>query len=384
MKCLAIEQAISISTGGQLRPCCMMRHEEFPFDGEKSIKVYRNSQWLENLRESMAQGIEPKECHQCFDSERLGLSSYRNYINSKLTESNSQAIEYLDLHLGNTCNSECAMCWEEDSSRIEQRILTSRDLKIFPRDLVNYDVIPTRQKLKWYNQPGFFDWFKDQVPNLKLLKLLGGEPFLIDNTEIWLDWVIESGHAKHITLHFNTNASSLNEQLLFRYIKHFKYVMVHASVDGRGDIYNWIRHGLDWNIVEKNVLEFSKYVKAFTNKFHMTAECVVQIYNLRYLLDLLEWSESNELSLNWIFLTHPSYLNVLNLQDKSFINQVIDDLEKFKSRSNQQNAIVKLTDYLRRCLVVTDFPQDKFIRYTNYMNSFRKLQFDSNSLKLAS
>jgi len=136
--------------------------------------------------------------------------------------------------------------------------------------------------------------------------------------------------------------------------------------------------------VEKNVLEFSKYVKAFTNKFHMTAECVVQIYNLRYLVDLLEWSESNELSLNWIFLTQPSYLNILNLQDKSFINQVIDDLEKFKSRSTQQNAIVKLTDYLRRCLVVTDFPQDKFIRYTNYMNSFRKLQFDSNSLKLAS
>ena len=384
MKCLAIDQAISISTGGQLRPCCMMRHEEFPFDGEKSVSFYRNSQWLQNLRESMAQGIEPKECHNCFDSERLGLSSYRNYINSKLTESNSHAIEYLDLHLGNTCNSECAMCWEEDSSRIEQRILTSRDLKIFPRDLVNYDVIPTKQKLKWYNQPGFFDWFKDQVPNLKLLKLLGGEPFLIDNTEIWLDWVIESGHAKHITLHFNTNASILNEQLLFRYIKHFKYVMVHASVDGRGDIYNWIRHGLDWNTVEKNVLEFSRYVKAFNNKFHMTAECVVQIYNLHYLLDLLEWSESNELSLNWIFLIHPSHLNISNLQDKSVINQVIDDLEKFKSRSNQQNAIVKLTDYLRRCLVVTDFSQDKFIRYTNYMNSFRKLQFDSNSLKLAS
>lgn len=383
MKCLAIDQAISISTGGQLRPCCMMEHAEhhqFPFVDHQSIAVYQQSDWLEDIRNNVAQRQEPKECRVCYANERLGLASYRNYINSKITESNS--IEYLDLHLGNACNSECAMCCAEDSSRVEQRIILSRDLEIFPEDLVNANVTPTTQKEKWFNQPGFFEWFKTRAPNLKLLKLLGGEPFLIENVEVWVDWLIANDHAKNITLHFNTNASILNQTMLFKCIKQFKQVIMHTSVDGTGKIYNWIRHGLDWIEVEQNILEFCKYSRAFKNKFHLTSECVVQTYNLRYLLDLLTWSEQHSISLNWIFITTPAHLSIANLQDKTVITEVIQDLEKYKQNSAQQDTITKLLDYLNQCLTVTEFPQDSFIRYTKYMNSFRTQKFNSTTLKI--
>lgn len=380
-KCLAIDQAISITNNGKISPCCLIKHDEFQFVDASSIEKYKNSQWLANIRSTMDQGLKPAECQECYSKEALGVPSIRTYLNTQL--SNSNKIEYLDLRLGNVCNSDCAMCHPDWSSKIEHRIVTAKNLDIFPKHLINSDITVTTQNQKWYNQDLFFNWFKSRAGDLKVLKFLGGEPFLVENVEIWIDWLIQQGYSNNITLHFNTNASLLDQEKMFLYTKKFKRIMIHASADGINDCFNYIRHGLSWDIVEKNILKYRDYSLAFHNKFNITILCVVQTYNLMYLIDLLKWNEQYNISINWIFPTIPKYLNVQNFENKQIIQDVIENLEKFKQETNTQLTIVnELITYLNGCLKINFYPPKEFDDYTDYMNSFRTLKFDSRTLQL--
>ena len=380
-KCLAIDQAISITTEGKITPCCLIKNDEFQFVDADSIKQYKNSEWLANIRSMMDQGLKPTECNVCYSKEAQGSSSLRTYLNSQLSDSNR--IEYLDLRLGNTCNSDCAMCHPRSSSKIEHRIVATKNLAVFPKHLINSDITITTQNKKWYNQDLFFNWFKSQAAGLKVLKFLGGEPFLIENIESWINWLIEQDLADQITLHFNTNASILDQDKMFLYTKKFKRIMIHASVDGIGNCFNYIRHGLNWDTVEKNILKYRDYSLAFRNKFNLSILCVVQTYNLLYLIDLLKWNEQYNIDICWIFPKHPKYLDLKNFEDKQIIKSVISDLEKFTQETTTQLTTVnELVNYLNDCLAVNFYPAKDFDDYTNYMNSFRTLKFDSKTLEL--
>lgn len=380
-KCLAIDQAISITTEGKITPCCLIKHDEFQFIDANSIEEYKNSKWLAGIRSTMDQGLKPIECVECYNKEALGLSSMRTYLNSRLSDSDK--IEYLDLRLGNTCNSDCAMCHPRSSSKMERRIIDTKTSKIFPKHLIDSNITVTTQNKKWYNQDLFFNWFKLQAKNLKVLKFLGGEPFLVENIDIWINWLIEQELSNQIILHFNTNASILDQDKMFLYTKKFKRVMIHASADGIGDCFNYIRHGLDWSTVEKNILKYRDYSLAFHNKFNITLLCVVQTYNLMYLEDLLKWNEQYNISIVWIFPTHPEYLSLKNFENKEIIKSVIKVLEKFARETKTQLTIInELVNYLNNCLIINSKVSDDFDQYTNYMNSFRTLQFNSKTLEL--
>ena len=380
-KCLAVKQAIKIHSDSGFSPCCMIQTagKEFKFIDSSSIERYINSDWVRQLDSELSSGRKPNTCDLCFTKESIRSKSYRLYVNETLGYKESNNIEFLDLVLGNICNSDCAMCEPNSSSKIESRINRDQTLDIFPKNLIN-GVTIQRQNEKWYNRPEFFEWYKTQAPNLKIIKFRGGEPFLVKNLEEWLDYLIDNGYAKNITLNFTTNASILDQKLIFKCVKNFKYTAITASIDGIKDCYNYIRHGLNWNAIETNLLEFQKYAQAFRNKFWISVVCVVQAYNLLYLIELVQWCERYQFPLEWIFLTSPEYLEIKNIKDKTLIQQTIDQLKQKKSF--QQDVIDELINYLNTCLETTSYPVENFISYTNYMNSFRTLKFNTESLEI--
>lgn len=381
IKCLAVKQALKIYSEGGISPCCMISKpsDEFTFVNADSVHDYRSSDWVKNLHNELSSGIKPKECSVCFNKEPIRSNSYRLYVNETLDYRESDNIEFLDLTLGNTCNSDCAMCKASSSSKIESRIEQDRILPIFPKDLIK-DLGKIKSSEKWYNQPEFFEWYKTQAPNLKIIKFRGGEPFLVRKLEEWLDYLIDNGYAKNITLQFNTNASILDQDLMFRCVKNFKYTLIAASIDGINECYNYIRHGLNWVEIEQNLLEFQKYAHAFKNKFWTNICCVVQAYNLKYLIDLINWCELHKFPLEWIFLVKPEYLEIKNIKDKTQVQQVIDQLREIQSF--QQDVINELLDYLNTCLETNSYPAENFVSYTDYMNSFRTLKFNTETLEI--
>jgi organic radical activating enzyme len=381
IKCLAVKQALKIYSEGGMSPCCMISkpNDEFTFADADSVLSYQNSEWVKNLHSDLSSGIKPKECSACFDREPIRSNSYRLYVNETLNYRETDNIEFLDLTLGNTCNSDCAMCKARSSSKIESRIDQDRLLPIFPKNLIK-DFGKIKASEKWYNRPEFFEWYKTQASNLKIIKFRGGEPFLVRKLEEWLDYLIDNGYAKNITLQFNTNASILDQDLIFKCVKNFKYTLIANSIDGTGECYNYIRHGLNWSDIEKNLFEFQKYAQAFKNKFWTNICCVVQAYNLKYLIGLIDWCELHKFPLEWIFLVKPEYLEVKNIKDKIHIQQVIEQLKLKKSF--QQDVIDELINYLNNCLETTSYPVENFVSYTNYMNSFRTLQFNTETLEI--
>jgi radical SAM protein with 4Fe4S-binding SPASM domain len=382
-KCLAVSQALSVDADGNLRPCCKIPgRSEFNIINTDSIQKYKNSSWLKQLKDTMDQGQWPDECKVCRDQEQQLGTSTRLYVNEKLNYTESDKFEYLDLVLGNACNSECAMCDSSYSNKIALRINKTKTLDVFPVGLVN-EIPQEKYKNKWFNQPEFFEWFKQQAPNLKIIKFLGGETFLLENLHIWLQWTIDAGHAKNIILFFNTNASILNQELMFNCVKNFKYVVMNTSVDGVDDCFNYIRHGLSWDIVKTNLLEYKKYRQAFANKFWVSLFCVVQVYNLKYLIDLLTWAKENDFDLTWLYVENMPFLVIKNIVDKQHIQETIEQLTNYKQQAPKQTTILnELINYLTTCLETNSYPAENFVSYTNYMNSFRTLKFNIETLEI--
>jgi hypothetical protein len=72
---------------------------------------------------------------------------------------------------------------------------------------------------------------------------------------------------------------------------------------------------------------------------------------------------------------------IKNFKDKQQIQQVIDELKSRKT-TFQQDTINELINHLNTCLETTSYPQENFISYTNYMNSFRTLKFNTETLEI--
>ena len=68
--------------------------------------------------------------------------------------------------------------------------------------------------------------------------------------------------AKNIVLDINTNGTILNERLL-NIAKNFKQLKLHISLEGTGQLYQYIRGGDNFTIeqLEQNILEFNKLEK---------------------------------------------------------------------------------------------------------------------------
>jgi hypothetical protein len=61
--------------------------------------------------------------------------------------------------------------------------------------------------------------------------------------------LVDNGHAKNVTVRYNTNLSRVEYKgvKLFDLLPHFKHVNICASIDGVGEIGEYIRTGLKWS-----------------------------------------------------------------------------------------------------------------------------------------
>jgi len=92
--------------------------------------------------------------------------------------------------------------------------------------------------------------FKDAIHRgiVEEIYWVGGEPLMYD-THWWaLDEMVNNGSAKNCYLRYNTNLSKTVYQgkSLYEYLPQFKDWMICASMDGTGEIAEFIRTGLNW------------------------------------------------------------------------------------------------------------------------------------------
>ena len=104
----------------------------------------------------------------------------------------------------------------------------------------------------WYETENFASIVKQVSPDLRWIYISGGEPLLIKQEHLFIDYFLKTGSYKEVVINMNTNLTYLGHSLLKKLAK-FKKVKIDVSVDAYGIKNDWIRSPSNFNKIEKNM-----------------------------------------------------------------------------------------------------------------------------------
>ena len=316
---------ISIETSpiGTARPCCLAREEivdnngiKFDLNKDNLEKIY-TSRYMQNLRQQFRKGQKPDTCKLCWDEEDAGRTSKRIHSRIRLKELYSQVdwqndnpdqLWFLDLKLGNICNLKCRICGSWSSSK-----WAAEELDYMPKDFDKKQHIAYKwlKQGAWPRNPDidFWDNLKTLLPNIKYLEFTGGEPWLIQEHIDLLKYAVAQGYSKNIDIHYNTNATQWPQDLVTIW-RDFGRVDIAFSIDNIGERFEYERYGADWDEANRIIDAVHNMQLLFPNI--TTQLCfTVNIQNVFYLNELLEWAETKNFGDIYFNMMHsPDHMSI--------------------------------------------------------------------------
>lgn len=311
---------ISSGPTGSIRLCCSSVSEEniSHHNNGTVAKIYDdleesyNTDFFLKTRQDMLDGNPVSACKTCYKQEASGIESVRMYqirnatadelVRSSAYNDISQVRE-LDLRLGRVCNLQCRMCSPYSSSSWESSWKQLGDLVTQPSEKAWENI----RKNEWVDNPKTWNNLKSLVPNLKKVYLTGGEPFLIAANKDFLKYCVETGHSKKIELRYNTNGTIWDEELI-QYWAHFKQVKLQFSVDGLGDLNNYIRFPSRWSSVIANIEAAQK--AALSNPIIVIVTLTAQAYNVFQIPNIIDFFRQKGIYIYINMVQKPSFLSV--------------------------------------------------------------------------
>lgn len=260
-------------TQSKLGFCCISETTD-PTD-----TVTFNHPTLESDRKHLLDtGELPAACAVCSSAERNGGISHRlsgnkhDYIKYG-TETKLTKIQY---NCDAVCNLKCITCSGEfSSSWIEDEIKLGR------RSPSQIRVTPTKNNTLIYNL---------DLSDITSVYFTGGEPFMSLDHIKFLTHIINVGDPSKIFIHYNTNATwPITEEMLNVWSK-FKEINIWCSIDGIGEVFEYVRFPGNWQSVSKNLLDF-KQINQSNIKIRITP--AIGIHNILYIDQLLSWCTEN-------------------------------------------------------------------------------------------
>ena len=279
MHCPRIDHFIRLNKNGTVGKCGHMINAK-GFDSYESLE---KSDWMANIRKTIDQGQWPMECFRCQRSEKTKGESIRTNSINRHKMLHPIMSDYLIVGgvLDNVCNSACQSCNAGLSTKIGS--LESKD---YPR-VDNYDV------------------FK-KLPHERIIEfdVNGGEATASKNYKKILKAL---PHNVKI-VRMNTNGSRMIPELE-EVLKRKIMVIVTLSLDGIGDVHDYVRWPIKWKNYEKTVSayqELQKKYKLLQIDFWTTVSCL----NINILPDIINFARDKNIPHDWAFLEQPSVLNV--------------------------------------------------------------------------
>jgi MoaA/NifB/PqqE/SkfB family radical SAM enzyme len=349
--CAAPWRGLHINPRGDVKTCCAGDGKMLGNLNNKTIIEIMASPALKEIRESIKQGIAHKYCDNCVKAEKFGLSerNWHNKISPEFDPSTADIDDYLpaliDVRWNTTCNLSCNYCDSYASSK-----------------WANIQKIPfvsgTRQ---YYTEVcEYLDQYKN---NIKEVALVGGEPLLLPENERLLDVLLDTCP---ITLITNLSISLENNKVFKKLIQ--KSVVVwNVSFENLGPQFEYVRHGAQWSVLEKNL----QTLRTLRGAGHWESmHSVYSLYNATCLAELVEWGKNLQYNFNWQGLFQPECLNPL-FHNEPIRKIAMEQLDLVLARDD-------LTDNERIFLTQTrsnyNAPQEKnltneFLKYTTKLES---------------
>jgi len=223
-----------------------------------------NTEHKKQQRKMMLVGTKPAECQYCWNMEANDKLSDRHYRSGEFWAAkdfdiikNSTGDEdvvpsYVEVNFNHACNLKCSYCSPQFSSSWQQEV-------------EQHGGFPTSTT---HNDPGhfvdaFWQWWPSLYPELRHFRMTGGEPLLDKNTYRVFDYVLANPKPD---LHLNVTSNfSVDEKSWQRYLGYVKklcegeqieHFMQYVSLDSFGAQAEYIRHGLDFDLLWDRVNQF--------------------------------------------------------------------------------------------------------------------------------
>jgi organic radical activating enzyme len=318
-----------------------------------------NTPYKKEQRKIMLKQERPSECSYCWNMEDNNKLSDRHYrsgepwaakdfdtiINS--TGDENVVPSYVEVNFNHACNLACSYCSPQFSSTWQQEIDTHGG---YPTSTTHNDPdhfrgrnkpIPVREHNPYVE--AFWDWWPTLYPELKHFRMTGGEPLLDKNTYRVFDYVLANPKSD---LHLNVTSNfSVDEKSWQKYLNYCKQIcegekiehfMQYVSLDSVGGQAEYIRHGLNYNLLWQRVEQFLTEVPHRNSLTFIITMNNLSVTGLRELLtNILKLRKQHSTTYQRVWfdtpvLRQPAWQS-LQILPKSYVYKLEDTLSWMKN-----------------------------------------------------
>ncbi len=282
-------------------------------DIKKDPTALHNTKQKAVARNQMMCGERPDECNYCWAMEDNGQMSDRHYRSGEpwaakdfeniIADPTANVTpSYVEVNFNNACNLACSYCSPQFSTTWMKE---SKLFGPYPTSVPHNDPayftgtrrpIPNREDNPYVD--AFWEWWPNLYKDLNHFRMTGGEPLMDKNTYRVFDYVLANPKSD---LHLNVTSNlSVDQKLWDKYLRYVKqlttgkieHFMQYVSVDTWGNQAEYIRNGLDFNLLKQRVNQFLTEVPNYSSITFIITMNNLSIHNLgeliRYILELRE------------------------------------------------------------------------------------------------
>jgi MoaA/NifB/PqqE/SkfB family radical SAM enzyme len=314
--CAAPWRGLHINPKGDVKTCCAGNPNMLGNLNTHSIDQILNNTLMTEIRHSLAQGQPHKYCSNCVQAERFGGSSERDWHNN-VNENFDFATAgdryhypvIVDVRWNTTCNLSCNYCGELCSSK-----------------WAGLKGIPFKSGARPYYEQ-VCDFIEQHQAHIHEVALVGGEPLLLPENERLLDVISEDAI---VTLITNLSVDFENNKI-FKKLQNRTQVGWSMSFDNTGSRFEYVRHGSNWELLQKNlgILKNLMTTQGQWGGIH----AVYNIYNATRICELREFADSVGVSVLWQNLFQPDYLDPF-LHGPEVAQAAAAEIERFYATGN--------------------------------------------------
>lgn len=384
---------------GAVKSCCHLPFRKVNPEALSNGYQLHDTDEDRSERRQMLQGQRPSSCNYCWAVEDKGQQSDRILWSSetfgapfydevvKAATDQALAPSWVELNFSNVCNLKCSYCSPIFSTKWQAEV---QEMGPYPTDPGHNDINYLQGvdfNMKYDSTElteKFWPWFESAYPAMRLLKITGGEPFLSPQTMKVLEWIKDHPRAR-LSLSINSNLS-VERGVWTKFIQiaqelkpgnHIARFYLHPSIDAFGKRAEYIRHGLDFELFQKNVEEYLSQVEG-----HVVFICTVNNLALAGLKDLWKYILSLKetfgkhgrwVSISTEVLIGPDWqsIRILPQHFKMYLEEVIAFAQE-----NKGSDLTKFSDFeimgLKKALAFFDNPSDSSRARANFYRFFKE------------
>lgn len=376
---------------GQTHSCHHPNTHKIPLEElRENPSALHNTNFKKLQRKMMLEGQRPPECEYCWRIEDLPgdhisdrtIKSSDEWALPELKAIAKQPFEqnvnprYLEVSFSNACNFKCSYCYPHFSSRWMAEVKEHGAYQLsYPHQLLSH--LQSQGKMPYEHEEAnpyveaFWKWWPSLYPDLKVLRVTGGEPLLSPSTFRILDEIIANPNPS-LEIAINSNLGS-NPAVIERFLdklgyiaknKLVKLVRLYTSVDTWGAQAEYIRHGLEfksyWANLERVVRDLPEV--------HTTIMCTFNNLSVPGYRDLLEgfvelkrrhrrYENQHTFVLDISYLMNPAHQSVLVLP-KTYLDIKLRECARFIEEN--------MLDEKEKTVGFSQYEKVKFMRLLDY------------------